>query len=62
MKSGIHRILGSYIECLYEVRVFQALTAVLLEMQVLWNNTLWRLVNNYRGREHLQCQVGQEEK
>ena len=42
--------------------IFQVLTAVLLEMQVLWNITLWRLVNNYRGREHLQCQVGQEEK
>ena len=42
--------------------IFQVLTPVLLEMQVLWNITRWRLVNNYRGREHLQCQVGQEEK
>jgi len=41
--------------------IFQVLTAMLLEMQVLWNITLWRLVNYYRGREHLQCQVGQEE-
>jgi len=41
--------------------MFQVLTAVLLETQVLWNITFRRLSNNYGGREHLQCQVGQEE-